>query len=272
MAATTRLTIHAMEHHPPDRDVPSRKEYEQEIVGLQIEMLKLQRWAQEQGERVCILFEGRDAAGKGGTIRAFTEHTNPRSARVVALPKPSDVERTQWYFQRYVAHLPAAGEIVLFDRSWYNRGVVEPVMGYCTKQQRDDFFAQVPAFEQQLTESGIRLFKLWFTVSQQEQARRFEARASDPLKQWKLSPNDTASVGKFAEFGKARDRMLHLSDRPYAPWTVVNSNVKRLGRLEAMRHVLHAVPYDHKDKKLVHAADPRVVQPAAALVGKKEGR
>lgn len=265
-------TITKMERHPPERPVPNRKEYEAAVVPLQIEMLKLQRWVQERGERVCILFEGRDAAGKGGAIRAFTEHTNPRSARVVALPKPSDVERTQWYFQRYVAHLPAAGEIVLFDRSWYNRAVVEPVMGYCTRQQRDEFFEQVPSFERQLTESGIRLFKLWFTVSQDEQARRFAARASDPLKQWKLSPNDTASVDKFAEFGTARDRMLRLSDRPFAPWTVVNSNVKRLARLEAMRHVLHSVPYDHKARTIVHAADPRVVQPAAALVGGKRSR
>ena len=161
------------------------KDYLAELAQLQIEMLKMQRWAQESGAKVCILFEGRDAAGKGGTIRAFTEHTNPRGARVVALPKPNEVERTQWYFQRYVAHLPAAGEIVLFDRSWYNRAVVEPVMGYCTPKQRDEFFEQVPGFEQHLTESGIHLFKLWFTVSQQEQLRRFEARRTDPLKQWK---------------------------------------------------------------------------------------
>ena len=226
----------------------------------------MQRWAQESGAKVCILFEGRDAAGKGGTIRAFTEHTNPRGARVVALPKPNDVERTQWYFQRYVAHLPAAGEIVLFDRSWYNRAVVEPVMGYCTPKQRDEFFEQVPGFEQHLVESGIHLFKLWFTVSQQEQLRRFDARRTDPLKQWKLSPNDEASVTKFAEYGKARDRMLRRTDTAHAPWTVVNSNVKKLGRLEAMRHVLHALPYDHKDKRIVAAADPRVVQSAKDVI------
>jgi len=263
---TKRLTISAMEHHAPDRKPPSAKEYLGELTQLQIEMLKMQRWAQATGARVCILFEGRDAAGKGGTIRAFTEHTNPRGARVVALPKPSDVERTQWYFQRYVAHLPAAGELVFFDRSWYNRAVVEPVMGYCTPKQRDEFFEQVPGFEQQITDSGIHLFKLWFTVSQDEQLRRFEARRTDPLKQWKLSPNDEASVSKFADYGKARDRMLRRTDTAHAPWTVVNSNVKKLGRLEAMRHVLHALPYDHKDHKVVTAADPRVVQPAKALL------
>jgi polyphosphate kinase len=262
-----RLTINDMEQHAPDRKPPSSKEYLAEITQLQIEMLKMQRWALETGAKVCILFEGRDAAGKGGTIRAFTEHTNPRGARVVALPKPNDVERTQWYFQRYVAHLPAAGEIVLFDRSWYNRAVVEPVMGYCTTKQRDEFFEQVPAFEQHLVDSGIHLFKLWFTVSQQEQLRRFDARRTDPLKQWKLSPNDEASITKFAEYGKARDRMLRRSDTAHAPWTVVNSNVKKLGRLEAMRHVLHGVPYDHKDRRIVTAADPRVVQSANDVVG-----
>ena len=238
-------------------------------IQMQIEMLKVQQWAQATGAKVCILFEGRDAAGKGGAIRRFTEHTNPRSARVVALPKPSDVERTQWYFQRYVAHLPSAGEIVFFDRSWYNRAVVEPVMGYCTTKQRDEFFEQVPGFEQQLVDSGIRLFKLWFTVSQGEQLRRFEGRSEDPLKQWKLSPNDEASVTKFAEYGKARDRMMRLSDTRHAPWTIVNSNVKKLARLEAMRHVLHELPYDHKDTDIVTKADPRVVQPAAALTRRR---
>ncbi len=261
-----RLTLTAMEHHAPDREVPRSKQYEAELVRLQIEMLKMQQWAQASGAKICILFEGRDAAGKGGAIRRFTEHTNPRGARVVALPKPSDVERSQWYFQRYVAHLPAAGEIVLFDRSWYNRAVVEPVMGYCTTEQRDEFFEQVPGFEQQLVDSGIRLFKLWFTVSQAEQLRRFEGRTADPLKQWKLSPNDEASVTKFAEYGRARDRMLRLSDTSHAPWTVVNSNVKKLARLEAIRHVLHELPYDHKDGDIVTKPDPRVVQPAAAVI------
>jgi polyphosphate kinase 2 len=266
------VTIHDMEHRPPDREVPKPKQYEAELVQLQIEVLKMQLWAQETGARICVLFEGRDAAGKGGTIRRFTEHTNPRGARVVALPKPSDVERTQWYFQRYVAHLPAAGEIVFFDRSWYNRAVVEPVMGYCTPKQRDAFFQQVPGFEQQLVDSGIQLFKLWFTVSQAEQLRRFEGRSSDPLKQWKLSPNDEASVTKFAEYGKARDRMLRLSDTAHAPWTVVNSNVKKLARLEAIRHVLHHVPYPSKDTTVVHAPDPRVVQAASAAMRPRRRR
>jgi polyphosphate kinase 2 len=259
------LTIKQMERHVPEREMPSTKEYERELVRLQIEVLKMQLWAQKHGERVLILFEGRDAAGKGGAIRRFTEHTNPRSVRVIALPKPTDLERTQWYFQRYVAHLPAAGEIVLFDRSWYNRAVVEPVMGYATTKQRDQFFEQVPEFERQLVESGIHLFKLWFTVSQKEQLRRFEGRRKDPLKVWKLSPNDEASISKFAEYGAARDRMLRKSDTDHAPWTVVNSNVKKLARLEAIRHVLHELPYASKDLEIVQAADPRVVRQAAEL-------
>ncbi len=261
-----KLTITDMERHAPDRPVPKGKDYEEVLIPLQIEMVKLQRWAVETGARICIIFEGRDAAGKGGAIGRFTEHTNPRVTRVVALPKPSDVQRTQWYFQRYVEHLPAAGEIVMFDRSWYNRAVVEPVMGYCTLAQRDQFFKQVPDFERQLVDDGIKLFKLWFTVSQEEQLRRFEERRNDPLKQWKLSPNDEAAVTKFAEYSKARDRMFRLSDTKHAPWTVVNSNVQKLARLESMRHVLHALPYEHKDPKVAHAADPRVVQPASKVI------
>lgn len=259
-------TLQQMERFAPAVAVPPTKEYERDLTRLQIEVLKAQLWAQETGARICILFEGRDAAGKGGAIRRFTEHTNPRGARVVALPKPSDVERTQWYFQRYVAHLPAAGEMVFFDRSWYNRAVVEPVMGYCTKEQRDAFFDQVTGFEQHLVASGIHLFKLWFTVSKEEQLKRFEGRRTDPLKQWKLSPNDEASVTKFAEYGKARDRMFQLSDTPAAPWTVVNSNVKKLARIEAMRHVLHELPYDKKDLTVVNAPNQLIVQPASALV------
>ena len=263
------VTLEQMERHAPPVSVPPSKDYERELVRLQIEVLKMQLWAQDTGARLCILFEGRDAAGKGGTIRRFTEHTNPRGARVVAMPKPSDVERTQWYFQRYVAHLPAAGEIVFFDRSWYNRAVVEPVMGYCTPKQRDAFFDQVTGFEQQLVDSGIHLFKLWFTVSKDEQLERFRGRETDPLKQWKLTPNDQASISKFAEYGKARDRMFRLSDTPVAPWTVINSNVKKLARLEAMRVVLHALPYRHKDKDVVHAPNPLIVQAAADLVTTK---
>jgi polyphosphate kinase 2 len=259
------LSIGRMESEIPDGDRPKRKEYELELMRLQIEMLKLQLWVKEQGERVVVVFEGRDAAGKGGAIRRFTEHVNPRGARVVALPTPTEVERTQWYLQRYVAHLPAGGEIVFFDRSWYNRAGVERVMGYATEEQVELFFEQVPAFERQLVDSGIRLFKLWFTVSQAEQYRRFEDRKSDPLKQWKLSPNDEASIKRFAEYGSARDDMLRRTDLPEAPWTVVNSNVKRRARLESIRHVLHELPYHSKDESVVRAPDARVVQPAAVL-------
>jgi polyphosphate kinase 2 len=245
--------------------VPTRKEYERELVRLQIEMLKLQLWANETGERVLIIFEGRDAAGKGGAIRRFTEHLNPRSARVVALPKPTSLERTQWYFQRYVSQLPAGGEIVFFDRSWYNRAGVESVMGYATVSEREQFFQQLPGFEQQLVDSGIRVFKLWFTVSQHEQRRRFDARRSDPLRQWKLSPNDELAIDKFTDYGRARDTMLLRTHTPHAPWTIINSNVKKLARLESMRHVLHQVPYGPKDDEIVRQPDPQVVQSAHAL-------
>jgi len=255
-----------MEGEQPAGPTPKRREYELELMRLQIEMLKLQLWVKERGERLVIIFEGRDAAGKGGAIRRFAEHVNPRGARVVALPAPTEIERTQWYLQRYVIHLPAGGEMVFFDRSWYNRAGVERVMGYASAEQVEQFFEQVPDFERQLVESGIKIFKLWFTVSQEEQLRRFEARRSDPLKQWKLSPNDEASVQRFADYGAARNEMFKRTDSAVAPWTVVNSNVKKRARLEAIRHVLHEVPYPSKDESIVHAPDPRVVQPVAALL------
>ena len=255
-----------MEGEQPAGPTPKRREYELELMRLQIEMLKLQLWVKEQSERLVIIFEGRDAAGKGGAIRRFAEHVNPRGARVVALPEPTEIERTQWYLQRYVIHLPAGGEMVFFDRSWYNRAGVERVMGYASAEQVEQFFEQVPDFERQLVESGIKIFKLWFTVSQEEQLRRFEARRSDPLKQWKLSPNDEASVQRFADYGAARNEMFKRTDSAVAPWTVVNSNVKKRARLEAIRHVLHEVPYPSKDESIVHAPDPRVVQPVAALL------
>jgi polyphosphate kinase 2 len=265
MTKARTITITQMERETPDVELLKRKAYETELERLQIEMLKMQLWVKEEGERVAIVFEGRDAAGKGGAIRRFTEHTNPRGARVVALLKPTDLELSQWYFQRYVTQLPAGGEIVLYDRSWYNRAGVERVMGFATPAQVEQFYEQAPRFEAQLVDSGMRLFKLWFTVSQAEQLRRFEARRSDPLKQWKLSPSDEASIDRFAEYGVARDEMLRRTDTQHAPWTVVNSNVKKLSRLEAMRHVLHELPYPTKDTSIVHAPDPRVVQPASAL-------
>jgi polyphosphate kinase 2 len=265
MSRDGTLTIKQMESQTPVGEVPKRKRYERELMRLQIEMLKAQLWVKAEHQRVVILFEGRDAAGKGGAIRRFTEHTNPRGARVVALPKPTDVERSQWYFQRYVGHLPAGGEIALFDRSWYNRAGVERVMGFATPLEVAQFYEQAPAFEAQLVDAGIRLFKLWFTVSQEEQLRRFEDRRRDPLKQWKLSPTDEASIERFAEYGAARDDMLKRTDTPHGPWTVVNSNVKKRARLEAMRHVLHELPYPSKDTSIVHAPDAEVVQSASAL-------
>jgi polyphosphate kinase 2 len=260
------LTIDDMEHHPPYDDKLSAKDYEREIHALHVELVKMQRWAQDTGDRIAIIFEGRDAAGKGGAIARFREHLNPRSARVVALAKPNDTERSQWYFQRYIVHLPAGGEIVMFDRSWYNRAGVEPVMGFCTEAERDEFIRQVPDVERNLVESGIRLFKLWFTVSQAEQKQRFEDRKRDPLKQWKLSPIDAEAVKRFDAFGAARDLMLATTDHAHGRWTVVNSNEKRRARIESIRHVLHHIPYDDRSADVVHAPDPWVVANAADLL------
>jgi polyphosphate kinase 2 len=258
-----RITIAQMERRMPYSDPLPKKDYEHELRRLQIELVKMQRWLREHRERVIVVFEGRDAAGKGGAIRRFTEHLNPRVARTVALPAPSDTQRTQWYFQRYVERLPAAGEIVLFDRSWYNRAGVERVMGFCSQQEYAQFFAQAPAFERALVQSGIRLFKLWFTVSKDEQLRRFEQRRADPLRQWKLSPMDAEASARFAAFGTARNVMLVHTDHPDAPWTIVNSNDKRRARLESIRHVLSQLPYYHKDHDVVTAPDRNVVRAAA---------
>jgi polyphosphate kinase len=254
-----------MEDEPPYDDKLPTKEYETELRHLQIELLKLQQWTKKSGDRVVILFEGRDAAGKGGSIRRFTEHLNPRGARVVALPVPNDTERGQWYFQRYVQHLPSTGEIAFFDRSWYNRAGVERVMGFCTDEQYEAFFHQVPGFERSLTQSGIHLFKLWFTVSAKEQKRRFKQRSKDPLRQWKLSPMDAEAVDRYENYGRARDAMLTGTDHPDAPWTIINSNDKKRARLESIRHVLSTIDYHHKDHDVARSADPQVVQPAAAV-------
>lgn len=224
-----------------------RPEYEARKKDLQIEMLKLQAWVKETGQKVVIVFEGRDAAGKGGTIKRVMEHLNPRGARVVALQKPTETERGQWYFQRYVAELPTAGEIVLFDRSWYNRAGVERVMGFCTTQEYFTFMQQAPEFERMLVGSGIHLIKFWFSVSQDEQRRRFEERATDPLKQWKLSPIDLESLDKWDAYTDAKEAMFSFTDRPDAAWTVVKSNDKRRARLTAMQYILHRLPYANKD-------------------------
>lgn len=240
-----------------------RAEYEHEKRQLQIELVKMQNWVKSTGEKIVILFEGRDAAGKGGTIKRMTEHLNPRGARVVALEKPSDRELGQWYFQRYVQHLPTSGEIVLFDRSWYNRAGVEKVMGYCTKKQYMSFIREVADFERMLVHSGIRLFKLWFSVSREEQLRRFERRRNDPLKQWKLSPVDMASIDKWSDYTQAKEQMFHYTDTRDAPWTVIRSDDKKRARLNAMRYVLGQLPYKGKAHIIVTPPDKNVVASAA---------
>jgi polyphosphate kinase 2 len=237
----------------------SRYEYEREKRLLQIELLKLQSWVKDTGQRVVILFEGRDAAGKGGTIKRFMEHLNPRGCNVVALLKPSERERGQWYFQRYVEHLPSAGEIVLFDRSWYNRAVVERVMGFCTDDEYQEFLRQVPEFERMLVRSGVSVFKLWFSVSRKEQITRFTIRRIDPVRQWKLSATDLASLDKWDDYSDAKEAMFYYSSTEWAPWTVVRSNDKKRGRLEAMRWVLHHVDYADKDTEVVGTPDPAIV-------------
>ena len=260
------VTITEMEEHRPHPHKLGNAEYVAQLEALQIELLKLQRHVIEHGQKVVILFEGRDAAGKGGAIKRFTEHLSPRAARTVALPKPTDTERGQWYFQRYTQNLPTAGELVLFDRSWYNRAGVERVMGFCTPRQYGEFYRQVPGYEQALVESGISLFKLWFTVSRDTQAKRFAARQEDPLKQWKFSPMDAESQARWHEYSEARDEMLVHADTPAAPWTVVNSNEKKRARLESIRSVLHRLDYDQKDTEVAHAPDPFVVRSAAEVM------
>jgi len=243
----------------PYKNLLSRKSYENQKYHLQVELLKLQAWVKETGQRVVILFEGRDAAGKGGTIRRFMEHLNPRGARVVALEKPSDVERGQWYFQRYVSQLPTAGEIVLFDRSWYNRAGVERVMGFCNNDEYLEFMRQAPEFERNLTRCGIHVIKFWFSVSREEQRRRFKERKLHPLKQWKLSPIDLASLDKWNDYTKAKEAMFFHTDTADSPWTVIKSDCKKRARLNAMRYVLHKLPYTNKDITAIGSLDPLLV-------------
>ena len=243
----------------PYKNLLSRKQYEAQKYQLQVELLKLQMWAKETGQRVVILFEGRDAAGKGGTIKRLMEHLNPRGARVVALEKPTDTERGQWYFQRYVQHLPTSGEIVLFDRSWYNRAGVERVMGFCTEAEYQEFIRQVPLFERQLVNSGVHLIKFWFSVSRSEQRRRFKERELHPLKQWKLSPIDLASLDKWEDYTKAKEAMFFETDTADAPWTVIKSDCKKRARLNAMRYVLHKLPYANKDLSNIGTLDNLLV-------------
>ncbi|ETX28293.1 polyphosphate kinase 2 [Roseivivax isoporae] len=245
------------ESYPYDTRM-DRKAYEDALTALQVELVKLQATVKATGARIAIVFEGRDAAGKGGTIKRFRDYLNPRGARVVALPKPSDTEAGQWYFQRYAEQLPAAGEIVFFDRSWYNRGVVEHVFGFCTEAQREHFFAQVPDFERMLTSDGIHLFKFWLNVGRAEQLRRFLARERDPLKQWKLSWIDAEGLKRWDAYSAAIAETLARSHTDHAPWTVIRSDDKRRARLAAMRQVLSALDYDRKDHAAVGTPDPRV--------------
>lgn len=243
----------------PYKNKMPRKEYETTKEELQIELLKLQKWVKQTGKRVVILFEGRDAAGKGGTIKRIMEHLNPRGARVVALDKPSESEAGQWYFQRYIQHLPTSGEMVLFDRSWYNRAGVERVMGFCSPPEYNQFMHQAPEFERMITSSGIHLIKFWFSVGQKEQLRRFNARKTDPLKQWKLSPMDLASLDRWDEYTKAKEDMFFYTNTSESPWTVVKSNDKKRARLEAMRFLLNSFPYDEKNADAVGITDPLIV-------------
>jgi polyphosphate kinase len=242
----------------------ARGEYKDTLRALQIELLKLQRWVKAEGARVCVLFEGRDAAGKGGAIQRVTKNLNPRGARIVALGKPSDVERSQWYFQRYVKELPSGGEIVLFDRSWYNRAVVERVMEFCTPAEYDGFMGQVPAFERMLIEDGIHLIKLWFSLGQEEQANRLAARRKDPLKRWKISPVDEAALDRFGDFTEAIADMFLFTDTDDSPWTLINGNEKRRARLAAIGTVLERVPYEPRDESVVDV-DAAVAAPASRL-------
>ncbi|MFB7434852.1 polyphosphate kinase 2 [Streptomyces microflavus] len=253
------------ENYPYERRM-RRREYEQEKRILQIELLKLQRWVRESGQRLVVLCEGRDAAGKGGTIQRFTERLNPRGARVVALEKPTEREAGQWYFQRYVGHLPTAGEIVFFDRSWYNRAGVERVMDFCTPEEHAHFLKQTPQFEQMLVDDGVLLVKFWFSVSRNEQRTRFAIRQVDPVRQWKLSPTDLASLDLWDDYTAAKVDMFRATDTEHAPWTVVKNNDKKRGRLEAMRSLLGRFGYDSKDEKAVGTPDPLIVGPADTLL------
>ena len=270
-------TVQKLARHKifPDANYPykqkmQRAEYEGLKEELQIELLKMQNWVKETGQRILILFEGRDAAGKGGTIKRLMEHMNPRGARVVALEKPSDEERGQWYFQRYLKHLPSKGEIVLFDRSWYNRAGVERVMQFCTSGEYLEFMRQAPELERMLVRSGIILHKLWFSVSRNEQFRRFQARRKDLLKQWKLSPIDLSSLDKWESYTEAKEAMFFYTDTADAPWTVVKSDCKKRARINAMRFVLAQMDYPNKNKKVARAPDPLIVGSARNIYEKGE--
>ena len=250
----------------PYDDKMKRREYERHKASLQVELLKVQRWIKEAGAKVLVLFEGRDAAGKGGAIKRFMEHLNPRGARVVALEKPNDREQGQWYFQRYVQHLPGPGEIVLFDRSWYNRAGVERVMGFCTRAEYLEFMRQCPNLERMLVNSGIYLSKFYFSVSKDEQSERFDSRRTDPLKQWKISPIDIASLDKWEAYTEAKEAMFFYTDTADAPWTVIKSDDKKRARIACLQHFLMKLPYPDKDREVIQGPDPLIAGPATRVV------
>ena len=247
-----------------------RPVYEKHKAELQVELLKVQEWVKSTNEKIVLLFEGRDAAGKGGTIKRFTEHLNPRAARVVALDKPTEKEQTQWYFQRYVEQFPSGGEIVFFDRSWYNRAGVERVMGFCTPNEYLEFMRQVPELERMMVRSGIRLFKYWFSVTRDEQARRFKAREQEPLKKWKLSPIDRQSLGKWDDYTEAKEAMFFYSDTADAPWVIVKSDDKKRARINCMKHFLHSLPYPGKNTRVIGEPDPLIVGSSSDVIGTAE--
>lgn len=251
----------------PYRSKLATDDYERKKMALQVELLKVQRWVKESGQKVVILFEGRDAAGKGGTIKRFMEHLNPRGARVVALEKPTEVERGQWYFQRYIDHLPTEGEIVMFDRSWYNRAGVERVMEFCNPEEYLEFMRQTPELERMLVRSGIKLFKYWFSVTKEEQAKRFSSRSGDPLKQWKLSPIDRASLDKWDQYTEAKEAMFFYTDTADAPWTIIKSSDKKRARVSCMQHFLDNLDYPKKNKRVVRQPDPLIVGQSQHVIG-----
>ena len=275
-------SLRAMRHDPeairhafetgeyPYKTKLRESQYLDHMSRLQAELLKAQAWVKETGQKIVVLFEGRDAAGKGGTIKRFMEHLNPRGARVVALDKPTERERSLWYFQRYVEHLPGGGEMVFFDRSWYNRAGVERVMGFCTPNDYLEFMRDCPELERMIVRSGVQLFKYWFSVTREEQLRRFNQRETDPLKQWKLSPIDKASLDKWDEYTEAKEAMFFFTDTADAPWTIIKSDDKKRARLNCMRHFLSTLPYPNKDHHVVETPDPLLVGSSAHVIGRDQ--
>ena len=263
--ATNAATAKKNKATKPAARIVSNAVYQAELFRLQTELVKLQEWVRDSGARVVVIFEGRDGAGKGGTIKRITEYLNPRVARIVALPAPTDRQRGQWYYQRYIAHLPAKGEIVLFDRSWYNRAGVEKVMGFCTPQEYVLFLRQTPIFEQMLIDDGILLRKYWFSVSEAEQLRRFKARRSDPVRQWKLSPMDMESLYRWEDYSRAKDEMMVHTDTPLSPWYVVESDIKKHARLNMIAHLLSTIEYHEVER-------PKVRLPKLPLVSENYQR